>query len=790
MRLYHSNNIYMSKSQIILKGLCLLLYMLDVKAQNSHVSKMKDVMLPVTYPTEYDTYPIRLSYIPNILHRSVSVSHSQTSDSIDRDEKDNECRQRCPSFTYGGTTRGKLNYRSTNIEKYITERDLLSVATKHISKWYRYHLGNVYIDNKPIIRLWLQDDKAKSLLAKDQIYSLQVHKNENEDKVITFKCSVSIPESDTINEIALKMDMYKGTPIIDPNSDLFCQRIVIMNNGTYHKEHCDAEACKDILRTTNVELANGSLNVFQHMMITIQDDYQANILYSYMYTSEQNNIIAIRRPLKMDDGIYNFTEDVMTLYDRPITTSYAASVFLNASKKNEPPKLYPHHCGNIVQREDKTYEVTVLPFGTLNRPYNVLNEVQYIHDGICKTIVMPLLNSIAGVNLIAEDTPSYVIMNNANNENTDICVVYRVKAPGQSKAEAIRLNFNISKGKASFITPKVTSHGEPEQCTTCVRSIPLGAKEVFVVHQILTEENTNKRGKYSFLFDTEKLQLTAVFHLVKEGSGDKVIKGDLVEDDFFRPAEYHNSVKVVLDEKQTVNSVPNWATYVSMMYKTHKKRTIVIPKNQEAYLNKYNDKVLYQGVTLLELYLESEEGSCLVDKKSPPHVIIQHKDAGKLVKITYDLKLPEYSETQPLTLEFACHDQGDILKTKTPVISLLTKYHRHKTDVDQCVIDASIWNGENEVFGGKCSVGTGERGVYVLMSRIIRYPEDSNKGLLYKFLYDCELSALFATTVPVILVESKTGKACRWIRNGSDNSYIYSIGGIESASLEVLNLAQ
>ncbi|GFE52598.1 ABC exporter membrane fusion family protein, putative [Babesia ovis] len=716
----------------------------------------------------------------------MSVSKSQVSENMSEDLADPGGRERCPSFTYGNTRRGRLNCHTLSIEKYITDRDLFLVSAKRRSKWNRYHLGNVYIDSMPIIRLWLQNEREESLLSDDRITLLEISETVGKEYAITIRCSVRLPELQLVEHLAVTICASSMIPRLSYDTSTYCQRTMALPNGSYQVEYCTSGAYEYIVADRVIKTMHGTFYVFKHIVLTLNDGKRTSVLYSFLYNAERGNIIAIRRSIILSDGKYIFTNDIMAFYDRPITASEAANVFVTTYDGPQTIRLYPHHSGSVVKRDEGIYEVNVLPFGTLEKSFNVLNEVQYSHNGVTRTLVVPLLRSITGLNLIAEDKASYVLAHGVSSENLEVVVVYNVRVPGMLNAEEVRLMFNVMNGQISMIGPMNAIAGNSDISKRCVGLVPLGNKALCTVHQIMVDDQPGYDATlYTFLYDTESRQLTAVMHIYEASASQQEILQKTPTDAFVGSAKYMNDIKIVIDEKGEINISKAYIGYTSESSKTRTRRAIIVPEGNKKQHLKYTDRVSFQGVTLLALYLESEDGRCLLDKSLSPRIEMYPKGDEYIVRITCDLMLPNTETTQPITLEFACISQNTKGKNKGPNITLVSKYQRFSKDGNQCVIDASVWTGDNESFGGKCTVGAGEKGTYVIMSRIIQDNNQGETGTIYKFLYDSENSTLFARAAPVMLTEGNKGKVCRWVRVGKDTNYEFSIGGVTPVAHEV-----
>ncbi|ORM42080.1 uncharacterized protein BXIN_0956 [Babesia sp. Xinjiang] len=760
-------------------------------AQGTGKDEQKKHILPVTYPSMYDTYPMQLCYVPSFVPRSISISKSQTAENVAEEFTQPDNRQRCPSFTYGGTRRGRFNCRTVNIERYITERDLFSIAAQRTSKWNRYHLANVYIDTLPVIRLRLQNRKKESLLANDRRALLNIERTGDGGCIISLDCYIRTPELRVIQQISITIDAVAAKPLQICDGTACCRHATGLLNGNYHMGECSGGSYDNIMTNGVFKTAHHTLYVVQHLLLTLNDGRETNLLYTILYNTDHRTLVAAKRDVIWQKGRFAFSDEPMELYDRPITTINPVNVFFQITESGQMPRLHPHHSGVINIQYDGSYEVLVLPFGTLERPLNVLNEVHYILNGVERPLVAPHLMSKNGLNLLAEDSPSYVVVQDINNENLDIRVVYVVKVPGKSTPEPIRLRFKVSNGHINLIASMRQDHGIPNRSTVCIEPVPLGKKALCIVHRLIVPGMPEKYSRlYTFLYDTEMRQLTAIVHDIGTSTDYNDVFLSPPAEAFVKPALYANVTNITISEKGEYHMNKPFAGYVSHNHMSLKTRAIVIPKGMGKLDTKYTDRFLFQDVTILFLCIEAEDGTSLIDPNLLPDLHIQSRVNEHVVRITYDIVLPGTSNSQPITVEFVCRTLQTRNNVKRVEITLSSKYQRIKTDGDQCVLDASVWNDSNETFGGKCRVGTGEKGAYVLVSRIIRNSGSADQGVLYKFLYDCEHSILFAKSVPVELVKADKGKACRWVRKADDINYDYSIGGIATASHEVSPMTQ
>ncbi|GBE62618.1 Sperm flagellar 2, putative [Babesia ovata] len=592
-----------------------------------------------------------------------------------------------------------------------------------------------------------------------------------------------IAEVDIEQKIIFKVDAQTGEPIDDTDIDR-CHHVTPENYAEYRIDPCTGDSYKTLKEIKLINTSNGKFQVIEHLLLSLQNGSKDHILYSVLYDTTNKAIIAMKRYVEYVDGSYGCDGMDYKLFDRPITSSNVASVFLGFKNEWHAPTLHPKHAGNVTTDGTDAYSVAVMPFGTLNRPSNGLNAVYYLLNGIKRTLVIPKLQSITGINLLSEDASSYVAAH-LENETHHITVVYQLGIPGSTSPEAIIVRFEVTKTCINLRASGQNNFMHLASVPVCKTDTRVGSETQCVIHQTrLEDKSKGKAALYTFMYDAKMRHLTGVMHQITMNENGNVINA-VEEDTFHKSANYTTKINMDINRNGMVKLSHMYAGYVSKCVHGSKVRAMILPhgiKNQE---QSYTNRFLYRGIPLVEIYMETEDGISLVNRVSPPAVTKEAGDGVELIHITYWLKLLEYNTPHKITLSFECKQVISQSGGKKTEITLLNKYQRYRMDIDAFIIDASVWAEDTESFGGKCIVGVGEEGLYILMSRIIRNKGDATTGHFYKFLYDTKNAGFFCKSVPIRAVEQKPNKSCRWVRAGDDKSYTYSLGGSKLIEQEV-----
>ncbi|CDR96104.1 hypothetical protein, conserved [Babesia bigemina] len=734
-------------------------------------------MLPIAYQKYFRNYSINLCYIPIADHPSeVDVSTAAACVDGERgpglgiDNKEiipAQSRANVPEQTDMQRAKVQLNF---------TESDLVEIMTQPKSKWYTYHLGNVYINDRPLIRLWLQNSQGVALLAHDRRSKLVFRKMDgDESNVLELQYTIRIPEADVEQNIIFKLNAKTGEIIDDTDIDR-CHHAKPEMYGEYRVDTCSGDSYKCLTEMKRVNTFNQTLHVIEHFLLSPHQESRRHILYSVLYDTRNKAVIAMKTYVEYTDGFYLVNGVDHVLFDKPIAISNAASVSLGSNNEWQAPTLHPKHSGNVTVDGEDVYSVDIMPFGTMSRPSNALNAVYYLLNGIKRTLVIPKLQSRSGVNLLSEDASSYVVAN-IENENNQISVVYKLNIPGCAAPEAVVVRFEATQTCINLKAPDQTNLMELASVPICKSDIPLGCDAQCVVYQIQMQSKSKENAVlYTFIYDAKVRHLTAVMHRISL-SKDEKINNAITEEVFYKSASYTAKVNIDINRNGFVKVSQIYAGYVSKGVYGQNIRAIVLPDGIKNFGKYYTNRFLYRGTKLVEIYMESENGVSLVNRASPPVVTKEANGGIDIVHITYSLKLLEYNTPHKVTLDFECKQVMAQSGGKKTEITLSNKYQRYRMDIDTCVIDASVWTEDTESFGGKCTVGMGEEGLYIVMSRIIKNKDDPTTGHFYKFLYETQHAIFFCKSVPIRAVEQKPNKSCRWIRAGDDRSYTYSLGG-------------
>ncbi|GIX62363.1 DUF2793 domain-containing protein [Babesia caballi] len=747
---------------------------------------LKERMLPITYPKHYDTYPMGLSYVPDVLPRSM-VEKAQAKargaaasryDSSQGD-KENEMHVKDDGIT--------LQCNHTDMKLKLTDRDLTEITTKRRSKWNRYHLGNFYIDDKPIVHMWLENEEGVSLLAEGEKSRLVIKAAAGGDcdDVVVLKFVVRIPEPQVTREVTMNIDRKTGVPADLCGSTGCCSHVVAVDDGSYQAVQCSGEAYKKLEHNEAYETSKGNYRVVSQILVTMMGGCNSHALYTLLY-GENQSIIALKRRVQLVGREYDLGDDDVVLFDRPVTKTSAANVFVRTDTEWDLPRVYPQQAGSVTVDENEVAMVTILPFGTLERPPYLLNEVYYMFNGMHRSLVIPTLQSRTGLYLLSEDVPGYAVTRALTNEGLEIQAVYNVEIPGTWNSQQVAVRFKVANEQIMLLAYDEEHPEVVRVQPACLEDIPLGTEAQCIVQQFTVGDGAKGNVvMYTFLYDTKLRHLKAVAHRIRENEGGQGAFDAVPVDAFDQVPAYASTATIKINQNGDIDLPQAYTGYVSESLSALKWRAIVMPQGMVNPPLKYTNAFTFQGVTLVTVYLEAENGVCLVDTALQPTVSTKSEGTVESVRITYYLLLPEYSTPHSVTLDFECRPANTGDRGRRPGVAITSKYLRYRHDTDVCVMDASVWTERTESFGGKRALGVGEKAVTVITSRLIRDQSNSGRGFFYKFLYDPERAVLFCKMVPVLGTDNNVGKSCRWVRHGEDVTYDYSVGGITSTAREV-----
>lgn len=755
------------------------------QAKAEAISNETRQVFPIQYPDFYNAYPIELSYVPSSVTRSlVDLARlPERKISVNDDTFEKFCNDVASSGHHI-----QLDHQGKSFHIHLTDQQLTRLTSLQVSQWDRYHLQNVFIGEEPILSIWLQNEEGASLLAKDREVTIVVGKHaDGSIDTLTFHYNIKLPEFSSTVQIIITLDVNTRDIVDGQKTSLFCRHLMTTDRGEAREGRCNGIEYTGISQDKSVEFGNKIYLAVAQLFISLQRTRNKGVLYTLMYDKTGHKILAIRRNIKRAGQQFELVSDDYELYGTPVTSNKSANLFLQHGNEGQVPQLQPVQAGNVICSDDGSYTITAMPFGTMERPRNLLNQVYFISGDDKVPLVIPMMCSKNGVNLLSDEVPSYVVTHLNSNGYSEISVVYRIRLPGTTKTEDVYIRFKAN-------DQQVALRGRPgdvmisaDRASLCDQDVPLGTELQCILHHAQVSRRGALYTLYLFIYDLKTRYLTAVAYDRASISATHKVSMDDATEVYEQEYKCAKNVNVDIDHSGYINLPQANAGYVSK-HRTHDRaRGIVFPKGISMQENNYNTQFKLHGIILVTPYLETEKGTSIVDTSFQPNITMGSLDDKDIIRIGYQLRLPENDTIHKITLEFACKTEADRMLNEKINVSLINKYQRFKTDTDTCTIDASVWVEAAEFSREKRTVGIGEKGIYVLMTRLIVHQDDVNKGTIYKFLYDTEYSAFFCNAAPVEKVENVGGKSCRWVKQGEEIHYEYELGGINAIDHKMQN---
>lgn len=733
--------------------------------------------IPREYVQFYEEYPLELCHVPTALAKSLmTISPTSLTSSV-ADAKLGAA-YKCNKVDGHHL---QLDYQNKTLHMHLTDNQLAEVVASPRSSWDMYHLGTIFVENKPVLRTRLQNIEGVSLIAEERKTTVSVSENGEESYTLSVYYNIRLPDYPVVQEVVANIDCKTGKVLYGDCHSPLCRYLTLDPSGEAHSRRCQGSTYDFLLDNKYLSYNDKQYPILSQLVVSSGFDSTFSNLYIFLYDNKTGCIFAVQKAVSLNADPYRHTTDVVDVFTYSLTSSCGTTIHLDGAVECFKPRITPPQAG-IVYHKGVTYSATVMPFGsTFRKPY-MLGSVYY-QGSVDLPLVIPMLSSSDGVNLISGDAASYVISDGSSLGNVGITVVYKLILPGATNIDQLHLEFMVSDGQVYLNVV----NGDPDLPldipNKCSTSVQLGTDTQCVVQYICDKSSAGaSNAVYLFSYDAKTRYLTGSLRLLEDSLSHS--HSSHIIDVYDRPYRCAKNVDAHIQHGGEVTLINASAGHISSHMNRHNKRAIVLPTGIGLHRRKYITRVAINDITLVVPYLEAADGKSLVDASIQPTIDLRDHGLSRIVCVTYHLILPHNETAHSITVEFSYTlrptGSQDVLG-----VSLINKYHRHKDNNEFCAIDASIWVDTPEFSRERRAVGVGEKGVYVLMTRIISKSHDSTTGTLYMFLYDTANSALFSSAFPVKIVDNIGNKSCRWIKNGKETRYEYELGGVLHANHEI-----